>query len=392
MQAVAKTMKRSITIGFDARQAMTNGDEFSSYSRLVIEAMALSAPRHSYFRPYVTLRLPNKGYEAIERLHNVETMEPDGGLWRKLPLLWRSWRIGHDLHNGNVELYHGLTEHIPVGLASRGIRTVVTVHNMAFLYDKSILNSPENFISRIYMGRMLQRVDRIVAVSESVKRDIIKHFNIYEDKVDVVYRGVGKTFTETVTQEAEASVVERYALPERYILSVGSHLERRNMLKVIRMLPILDHEIHYVIVGRTTAYTMRLQRVAKVLGVADRIHFIEGATEQEMPAIYQRAAMLINLSRYEGFASSVAEAMTVGTPCLVNRTPSMEEIACDAVLYMESDNRDELISSVRRLLSDEELRRELIERGKRHASRFRPEVVAFNLTNSYRRVGVDIRG
>ena len=385
-------MKRSITIGFDARQAMTNGDEFSSHTRLVIEALALSAPRHSYFRPYVTLRQPNEGYEAIERLHNVETMEPDGTLWRKLPLLWRSWRIGHDLHNGNVELYHGLTEHIPVGLSRRNIRTVVTIHNMAFLYDKSILNSPENFISRIYMGRMLQRVDRIVAVSENVKRDIIKHFNVYEDKVDVVYSGVSKHYTTTLTPEEQADIMERYMLPSRYILSVGSHLERRNMLKVIRMLPVLDHEVHYVIAGRTTAYTSRLQRVAKVLGVAHRVHFIEGVSEEHMPTIYQRAAMLVNLSRYEGFASSVAEAMTAGTPCLVSNTPSMREIADNAALYIEHDNRDELIAAVRRLLSDETLRATLIDQGKHHASRFRPEVVAFNLTNCYRHVGVDLRG
>jgi glycosyltransferase involved in cell wall biosynthesis len=385
-------MKHSITIGFDAKHAMSDDAEFGAYSRLVIESLALAAPRYSYFRPYVPMRTPHKGYEAIERLHNIETMEPDGALWRKLTLPWRVWRVAHDLHNGGVELYHGLTEHLPLGLAARKIRSVVTVHNMAYLYDKNILNSPENLIHRLYMGRILHRVDRIVAVSESVKRDIVKHCNIYSDKIDVVYSGVAKRFTEPVSDEQIAAVTEKYMLPERYLLSVGRHIERRNMLNIIKIMPMMDHELHYVIVGKTTAHTTRLQRVAKSLGVLDRIHFITNATEEEMPAIYKRASILINISKYEGFPTSVAEAMSVGTPCIASRKLCMEEIAENSALYVSATNRDEIISTIRRLLEDKELRDDLIATGKRHASRFRPEVVAFNLINCYHRIGVNIRG
>lgn len=388
----SKKMKRSITIGFDARQAVRDDAEFGAYSRLVLEALALAAPRYTYLRSYVTSRPHHEGYEAIERLHNVETMEPDGALWRILTLPWRLWHISKDLHNGSVELYHGLTEQIPLGLARHKIRSVVTVHNMAYLYDKSILNSPENFLHRLYMGRMLHRVDRIVAVSESVKRDIIKHCNIYSDKVDVVYSGVAKRFTEPVSEETMEEVGTRYNLPARYILGVGAQIERRNMLKVIKILPLIDHEMHYVIVGRATAYTARLQRAAAELGVGDRVHFIHDAKEEDMPAIYHRATMLINISKYEGFASSLAEALTTGTPCIASRRLCMEEIAADAAIYINTNSRDELIGAIRRLTEDSKLRDRLTTEGLRHATRFRPEVVAFNLINCYRKVGIDIRG
>lgn len=385
-------MKRSITIGFDAQHAMEDGVEFGAYSRLVIEAMALAAPRHTYIRAYTPERTPHSGYQAIEQLHNVETMEPDGALWRKMQNLWRIWHSSKDISNGGVELYHGLAEHIPLGLASRNIRSVVTIHNMAYLYDRSILNSPENLLSRIYMGRMLHRVDRIVAVSECVKRDIVKHFYIDPDKVDVVYSGVAKRFTEPVTEEQMAAIRDKYRLPERYILSTGTHLERRNMINIIKILPLLDHELHYVIAGHTTTYTSRLVRAAEELGVSDRVHFINRALDEELPAIYHGATMLANLSRYEGFPTSVAEAMTMGVPCLVTRKSSMEEIAEDAALYVNAQKRDELVSSIRSLAENEELRSHLIRAGRHHASRFRPAVIAFNLMKSYRRVDVDVVG
>ncbi len=385
-------MKRSITIGFDARYAMTDHEEFGAYSRLVIEAMALAAPRHTYFRPYIPLRAPHQAYEQLEHLHNIETMEPDGTVWRKLRLPWRVWRIGHDLHNGNVELYHGLAEHIPMGLDKRNIRSVVTIHNMEFLYDNTLTNSPEHLLHRIYMGRMLHRVDRIVAVSECVKRDITKHFRIYPEKVDVVYPGVAKCYDAELNTDYLEAVKAKYDLPERYILSVGTQLERRSMVKVINALPLIDNQLHYVIVGRTTSHTTRLKRAARELGVSDRLHIIEQIAEEDMPALYRHASMVVNLSRYEGFATHIAEAMTVGTPVITTHSSSMEEVAGNAAMFINPDNRDELVNAIGLLMEEGELRQVLTTLGHRHATRFRPEVVAYNLINCYRHLDVDVRG
>lgn len=371
---------------------MSNHEEFGAYSRLVIEAMALAAPRYTYFRTYTPQRTPHQGYEAIERLHNIETMEPDGSIWHKLRLPWRIMHIGHDLHNGNVELYHGLAEHIPMGLDTRNIRSVVTIHNMEFLYDNTFTNSPDHLLHRIYMARMLHRVDRIVAVSECVKRDITRHFRIYGDKVDVVYPAVAKRFTEETSLESARETTARYNLPERYILGVGMQLERRSMIKVINALPLIDPEVHYVIIGRKTTHSTRLMRAARDMGVTNRVHIIEHIPDEDMPAVYRAAMLLINLSRYEGFATHIAEAMAMGTPIITTRTSSMEEVAEGAAVYVDPNNRDEIVGAIKSLIDDEELRRELIELGKRQASRFRPEVMAYNLMSCYRRLDVDIRG
>jgi glycosyltransferase involved in cell wall biosynthesis len=128
------------------------------------------------------------------------------------------------------------------------------------------------------------------------------------------------------------------------------------------------------------------------MGVTNRVHIIEHIPDEDMPAVYRAATLLINLSRYEGFATHIAEAMAMGTPIITTRTSSMEEVAEGAAVYVNPNNRDEIVGAIKSLIDDEELRRELIELGKRQASRFRPEVMAYNLMSCYRRLDVDIRG
>ena len=126
-------MKRNNTIGFDAIYAATGDTTLSSYARFIIEAMSEACPRRSYFRMYIPDDDTTPEYDRIAQRDNVESMEPDGALWRKMSWLWRWFRIGHDLKRGDVDLYHSLTEFVPWGLQRKGIPTIVTVHNLEFL-------------------------------------------------------------------------------------------------------------------------------------------------------------------------------------------------------------------------------------------------------------------
>ena len=134
---------------------------------------------------------------------------------------------------------------------------------------------------------------------------------------------------------------------------------------------------------------------------ADALFYYTGLTSAESvkeaavyePMIGSIAFSMVAVQVAEGAdAEAVAEAMAAGIPCLVTRKSSMEEIAEDAALYVNAQKREDLIASIRRLEQDEELRNHLISEGQRHASRFRPEVVVFNLMNTYGRVHIDIRG
>lgn len=383
-------MRRSYTIGFDAKHANRGNTKQSSYARFVIDALSNACPKSAYLRMYIEKSELNYDYEALAERPNVESMEPDGVLWRKLSWLWRMWHIGRDMERGDVELFHALAGLVPYGLARRNIRTVVTVHSLEFLRLRRLFSPIYNFYRRAILLSSMHRADRIVAVSECVKHDLIRYLHIDVDKIDVIYGGCHHRFSEPMTDAEMARVRERYNLPNRYLLVAGRHNARKNLNHIIETLPQMDSDVDIVIVGRGTEHTANLVRRMKALGVESRVRLLYGVADEDMPAIYHGATAYLMLSLYEGFSTTIVEALTVGVPVIASRGSSLEEVGGPDSIYVDSDDRTGLLEAIKRVLANEELRATMIERGREYAQRFRPEVAAYNLLNCYRRIGIDI--
>ena len=383
-------MKRSYTIGFDAKHANRGNTMQSSYARFTIDALSQACPKSAYFRMYIEKSEPHSDYEALAERANVESMEPDGVIWRKLVWLWRMWHIGRDMERGDVDLYHALAGLLPYGLARRNIRSVVTVHSLEFLRLRRLFSPTYNFYRRAIMLSSMRRAERIVAVSDCVKRDIVRYLHIDADKIDVIYGGCHRRFSEPVTAVEMARVKERYNLPDRYLLVAGKHNARKNLNHIIETLPQISEDVDIVIVGRGTPQTASLVRRMKALGVENRVRLLYGVADEDMPAIYCGAIAYLMLSLYEGFSTTIVEALTVGVPVIASRGSSLEEVGGPDSIYVGSDDRKGLLAAIKRVLEDEELRTRMIERGREYAQRFRPEVAAYNLLNCYRRIGIDI--
>ena len=383
-------MKRSNTIGFDARYAGSGNTTLSSYARLIIEAMAEACPRRGYFRLYITDNDHHAEYEALTKRHNVESMQPDGALWRRLPWLWRQWPIGRDMKRGDVDLYHSLTEELPFGLERRNIRTVVTIHSLDFLSPYSFTNPLTSALRRLRVTSSLHRADRIVAVSESLKADIVDKFGIDADKIDVIYRGCHPRFAEPITADDRARVKERYSLPAHYLLTSGRQVSRRNTSPIVEALPLLPDDLHLVILSPATPQAERLMRRARSLGIGHRLHLIDNAAEEDIAPIYSLAEIYVLPSRYEGFATTIVEALTAGVPVIAARGTSLEEAGGPHSIYIDPSDPAALAESVTMILDDGELRQAMIAHGHEFTSRFRPEVAAYNILNCYRRIGVEI--
>lgn len=385
-----QNMKHGYTIGFDASDANVNNTDLGNYSRFIIDAVAASSPRHCYVRMYVGRREPNVEYDALDCRHNIESMEPDGSIWRKMPAIWRKWRMSKDAARGDVSLFHGLVGELPLGLARRKIRSVVTIHDLAPMRLTSYYNPLERAWYRIKMMYMLRTADRIVAVSDCVKRDLVSYMGVDPDKIDVIYRGCNPLFMRKISDEQLSEVANRYNLPKRYILSVGTQSERKNLRLIIEAMSQLPADVELVVVGRATSNTSALLHRIKSLGLESRVKMLYGVATQDLPAIYRQAELFVYPSLYDGFATPIIEALTVGVPVVATTGSSLEEAGGANSIYVPVDDYRAMAEALCRVLGDESLREQMSRSGREYASRFRSEVVAYNLLNCYRRIGIDL--
>ena len=382
-------MKRTHTLGFDAKYANAEIEGIGSYGRFIAQSIAKAYPDNAYLRMYVPRQLPNAEYEALVEMPNVESMEPDGSLWRRLSRAWRMWHVAKDAKRGDVELFHGLANSIPFGLARRGIRSVVTIHDLRFIRYPNHFNILDRIVREFMIRSACRRADRIIAASETTKRDLRKLMRVNPEKIDVVYQGCNPMYNTPVSEEEIKAIREKYQLPERYLLNVGDIEERKNIGLILEAMAELPDSIELVVAGKQTNYIKRLKRRIKSLGLEGRVHF-RNIAHEDRPALYKGADIFIYPSHFEGFALEILEALSIGVPVIATRGSSLEEAGGRKSIYVSPRDCGEMIEAIERIMADEELREEMIAAGKRHIRHFRGEVAAYTIMKCYERIGIEL--
>lgn len=375
----------STIIGFEAKRANANRTGLGNYSRFVIRSLK-RAGIGDRLNLYIPKRKANAEYDALLEMDGVTSHLPDRPVWRRLSALWRVFGVAQQLQRDGVKLFHGLSNELPCGLGRRGIRSVVTVHDLIFRILPGCYKPVDRWIYTWKFRSACRRADRIVAVSECTKRDIVRLFGIDPAKIEVIYQGCDEMFAERRSAAELDRAAREYGLPERYLLNVGTLEERKNLLEVVQALEHLPAEIHLVAVGGRTAYTARVERYAAEHGLTDRIHLLHKVTYRDLPLLYARAEVMVYPSRYEGFGIPIIEALNAGIPVVAATGSCLEEAGGPDQLYDSPDDPAELARAVSRILDDPELRRTLAERGRAYVERFRMEVVGPQMADLYGRL------
>ena len=369
-------------IGFDAKRANANRTGLGNYSRFIIGALACS-PYKAQWRMYIPKRKKNVEYDALLGCENVSSQIPQKKIWRCFSSLWRSWTMIEDLHGDGVQLFHGLSNELPIGIEHSGIKSVVTIHDLIFLRYPQFYNPIDRRIYKWKFARACRCADKIVAVSECTKRDIVERFHIAPDKIEVIYQGCNEIFSEPVPEEQCHRIVRKYDLPTRYILTVGTLVPRKNLQAIVEALAYLPVDVHVVAVGRSTQYSENVLRQARNAGLASRIHLFHQVPLEDLPAIYKQAEVMVYLSFFEGFGIPVVEALTVGVPVVAATGSCLEEAGGQASLYVSPDNSHSLAEAISRILNDKKLAADMILSGKEYVKIFSKEVIAAKLTALY---------
>ena len=132
-----------------------------------------------------------------------------------------------------IELFHGLSNEIPIGLNKVNIPSVVTIHDLIFRHYPNQYSWVDRQIYDYKFRYACENAQRIVAISESTKKDIVHFYNINPDKIKVIYQSCHERFVQERSQKTIDAVLKKYNLPENYLLYVGSIIERKNLLAFI---------------------------------------------------------------------------------------------------------------------------------------------------------------
>ena len=376
-------MPLHLTIGYDAKRAVSNGTGLGNYCRTLLNDLGTIDTTDS-FRLYV----PDLGRDdlrsQLDMPRNMSFVTPANKLVKPLRSLWRIKGIVNDLKRDGVDIYHGLTGELPLGLSEAGIKSVVTIHDLIFMRCPEYYNPVDVAIYKWKFRNAIRQADRIIAISECTRRDIMELGEIDDSRIHVVYQSCDTRFHLQVSPEQKQDVRARYSLPKRYVLFVGTIEERKNALLAAQALPYLSDEIHLVLVGRQTAYAKTITSFARQNGLANRIHILSGVPTSDLYAIYQQAECFVYPSRYEGFGIPVIEAIQSRLPVIACTGSCLEEAGGPDNVYVDPDEPQEMAMAIKSITDNPDAARQIVTRSLDYIRRFENGNVAQEMLNVYR--------
>ncbi|MDR2358405.1 MAG: glycosyltransferase family 4 protein [Prevotellaceae bacterium] len=367
-------------IGFDAKRAFRNFTGLGNYSRAVISILSDFYPDNQYF--LYTPFYKKHPLLSFARRPNITVRGPEGFL-KRLPTAWRSLGMASDVRFEKIELFHGLTGELTVGL-SKKIRTVVTVHDLIFLRCPSYYKSIDRWMYARKHKLACESADLVIAISKQTKQDIIEFFGIDEKKIRLVYQGCDAQFYRTATDTEKQNVRALYRLPEKYILYVGTVEMRKNLITLVKAMSLLPEDVQLVVVGRETAYAKKVKEEIAARKLEQRILFLNEVMFNHLPAIYQLAQVFCLPSLFEGFGIPVLEALNSRVPVVASDISSLPEAGGSGQLYIPPDDEQAIAHAIQQVLGDASLRNKMIAAGMEHATQFREESIAKNIWSVYK--------
>lgn len=376
-------MTEKLIIGFDAKRIVRNGTGLGSYGRTLANDLAR--------REDMLLRLyaPDKGRDdlrcQVPERENLCYCFPKG--WQPLgKSYWRSHAIVSQLQRDGIQLFHGLSGELPVGIRHSGIKSVVTIHDLIFLRHPEFYHWIDTKIYAWKFRQTVREADHIIAISQCTKRDIMELGHVDERRISVVYQSYAPRFKDFKAQDSLSSFLVPRSSHSRYLLSVGTIERRKNILLAVKTLPLLPEDLSLVIIGRHTPYADEVKAYAEKHGLADRVIMLHNVSNAELPSYYAHAEAFVYPSVYEGFGIPIIEAISSGLPVVACTGSCLEEAGGPDSLYVSPTDVQGMAAAVLQSLRNAAGREQRIQRSQAYIRRFEGANVAEQVADIYQRL------
>lgn len=282
------------------------------------------------------------------------------------------WRIPRAVAQVRADLLH--EPHYVLPLLTR-CRTVVTIHDCIHLRFPQYLPGRAAALYAHAMIRLAARkANRILTVSEASKRDILHFTGVSEDKVVVIYNGIDTRFAAAPDDEAIDRVRQRFQLTHPFVLYVGNIKPHKNVERLIAAFAAMREDgppdLKLVVVGDETSRHPGLRQAVHRHRLDKHVRFFGFQPAATLVVFYRLARTFVFPSLYEGFGLPPLEAMANGAPVVTSNVSSLPEVTGDAAIHVDPYDVASIADGLRRAVTDEVLRADLIARGQAHAQQF----------------------
>jgi glycosyltransferase involved in cell wall biosynthesis len=373
-------------IGFDAKRITHNSTGLGNYCRTLVNELKQCLTHDDQLLLYS----PDKGRDELRALvtedRRTKYVFPKGLVFGFERALWRSDGIVKDLKHDDIDIYHGMTGELPKGIHKSGIATVVTIHDLIFMRHPEYYSKIDAWLYAKKFRRTCGEADHFIAISECTKRDIIQLGHVDERKISVIYQSCDPRYGTPLNEQQLQAARLNCGLPKRYVLSVGTIEERKNIALAVKALRMLPDDVHFVAVGRQTRYAAQVLALAEEMGIERRVHLLSGMSDEQLQAIYQLAEVFVYPSRYEGFGIPIIEAIQCGLPVVAATGSCLEEAGGPDTLYVQPDDVEGMAQAIRKQIPGTEGREERIRRSREYVKRFEGNNVAQQVAAIYQKV------
>lgn len=287
-----------------------------------------------------------------------------------LPFAYSHMLISAYLVKEGLDLFHSPISSLPLMYPKKSI---ITVHDLA-IYKNPAWFPSQIFSTKLLVPQSLRKADKIIAVSESTKKDLRQIFNVPAKKIKVIYEGA--TVEKIAVKNRGIDTLKRFKLWPKFILFVGTLTPRKNIVNLIRAYKQLLKmepgfaEYQLVLAGAKGYQNDKVFDEIKEQKLKKQIRYLGYITHNQKMELMKKATCFVFPSSYEGFGLPVAEAMALGTPVITSKVSSLPEVAGKAALLVDPEHDHEIAKALKKILLDKKLQARMIEKGKKQVKLF----------------------
>lgn len=362
-------------IAFDGKRFFNNSSGLGNYSRDLVRILANGLPENDYI--LFNEKQSERGKDILN-LPNVFFVPTTKGT------MARQLKMGKDAQKTGAAIFHGLSGELPLKWTDQPIKKIVTIHDLIFLRFPQYYSVFDRIIHFWKFKKAVAQADLIIAISEQTKRDIVRFLKVPEEKIRVVYQGCHHAFKENQTEEFLMGVKEKFNLPSRFILNVGTVEKRKNLLNIIKA--ITGTTIPLVVIGKKTNYFNKVQKYISRHKLESQVLFLENVSMEELAGIFKLADLFVYPSFFEGFGIPVIEALFSETPVITSNVSCLPEAGGKDSVYINPHNFEDIKAKILFLWNNESERKRRATKSLEFVQKFNDEEIAKNLYTVYQEV------